>query len=171
MATGSVVEMQRSERKEGVRLEIVRVIKAKRERVFDAWTRPETIRQWFGPGEKTVLGVDVDARVGGAYRIAMGGVCESGAEASSSAPIDMQRDSTVTGRYVKVNPYDLLQFTWVGDWQPEEESTVTISLRDVEGGTEMKLIQEGFLTELSCTKHSFGWNGSLDKMVRLLESA
>jgi uncharacterized protein YndB with AHSA1/START domain len=170
MATGSVVEMQKSERKEGVRLEVVRVIKAKRERVFDAWTRTETIRQWFGPGGKTVRAVEADARVGGEYMIAMGGVCENGPDSRDAAGIDMRRDSSVKGRYVKVDPYDLLQFTWVGDWQPDEESLVTIELRDVEGGTEMRLIQEGFLTEVSCSNHSLGWNGSFDKLTRLLES-
>jgi uncharacterized protein YndB with AHSA1/START domain len=168
MATTTVVEMQKHERQEGVRLEITRVIKAPRQRVFDAWSRPEMIRQWFGPGEKLIQGVDADPRAGGEYRFAMGGAaegCPSGPEG-----IDMRRDSVVTGQYVKVVPHELLQFTWRGDWQPDEESLVTVELRDVEDGTEMRLIQEGFLTEVSCSRHGIGWNGSFDKLTRLLEA-
>jgi uncharacterized protein YndB with AHSA1/START domain len=47
---------------------------------------------------------------------------------------------------------------------------VTIELRDVEGGTQMRLIQEGFLTEVSCSKHGMGWNGSFDQLTSLLEA-
>jgi hypothetical protein len=47
---------------------------------------------------------------------------------------------------------------------------VTIELKDVDGGTEMRLVHEGFLTEMSCTNHGMGWNVALEKMVRLLES-
>ena len=161
MATASVVEMQRSERTDGARLEVVRVIKAKRERVFDAWTRPETIRQWFGSPGKSTRVVKADAHAGGEYAIAMDDGCSVDAASTSAS---------VSGRYVKVEPHHLLQFTWAGDWDPSEESLVTIELKDVDGGTELRLVHEGFVTEMSCSRHGVGWNGALDNMVRLLES-
>jgi uncharacterized protein YndB with AHSA1/START domain len=145
-----------------LKLEMTRVIKASRQRVFDAWTRPEMIRQWFGPEGKMVAEVNADAKVGGSYGISMTGKCD--AEEGKAGEIDMRRDSMVSGRYIKVDPYDLLQFTWKGNWEPTEETTVTIELRDVDGGTELKLTQERFMTESSQAQHEYGWTGSLDKL-------
>src|SRR5215469_5229766 len=122
MAT-SVIDMQQS-KSENLKLEIVRVIKASREQVFNAWTRPEMIRQWFRPVTFTMAEANVDARVGGAYRFAMEGAGEK------------EQNPVVTGRYTRVDPFDALAFTWTSCRNPEEQSLVTIELRDVEGGTE-----------------------------------
>jgi uncharacterized protein YndB with AHSA1/START domain len=62
---------------------------------------------------------------------------------------------------------ELLQFTWTPNWNPGEESLVTISLKDVEGGTELTLLHERFLSEGSRNGHTKGWAGSLDKLDTL----
>ncbi len=157
MAT-SVVEMQKTN--EATRLEVVRVIKASRRRVFDAWTRPEMIRQWFGPGGMTVPEVTADARVDGTYGITTHGAMEPGG---------VEHTGRVEGRYTRVEPYELLAFTWSASWAPGEESLVTITLRDVEGGTEMTLVHEGFTTEGSRDGHGKGWSSGLTKLQQLLE--
>jgi uncharacterized protein YndB with AHSA1/START domain len=50
-------------------LTIRRVIAAQPNRLFDAWTRPDLLRQWFGPAGVRCIGAEVDLRAGGAYRI------------------------------------------------------------------------------------------------------
>ena len=50
---------------------ITRIIDAPREQVFSAWTEPQQIRRWWGPGEFTCPEAEVDLRPGGAYRLAM----------------------------------------------------------------------------------------------------
>jgi len=45
-----------------------RVIAAPRERVFQAWTDPKQIVQWFGPDGFTVDSLECDVRVGGRWR-------------------------------------------------------------------------------------------------------
>ena len=155
-------------KEQGLKLELTRVIKASKQRVFDAWTRPEFVRQWFGPEIKKCTLAETDPRVGGAYTLELKGeACEGD---TVKGGIDMSRTSRATGRYIKVDPYDLLQFTWSGDWNPGEETLVTVALRDVEGGTEIKLTHERFATEASRDAHQHGWEGSLDKLVRLLET-
>ena len=147
-----------------LKLELTRVIKASKQRVFDAWTRPEFVRQWFGPAEKECTLAETDARVGGAYTLELRGAgCSAVGDATNEV-----RTSRATGRYIKVDPYDLLQFTW--KWDPDAEDTlVTVALRDVDGGTEIKLTHERFPTEAIRDAHQHGWTGSLDKLVRLLE--
>lgn len=37
--------------------------------VFDAWTRPELVERWWAPGSRaSIVSVEADVRVGGAYR-------------------------------------------------------------------------------------------------------
>jgi uncharacterized protein YndB with AHSA1/START domain len=144
------------------------VIRASRQRTFDAWTRPDYIRQWFGPGSKTVAEVETDPREGGAYRIKVNG--GAGACEGLSTEIDMTRASSMSGRYVEVSPYDLLSFTWVGDWDPTEETFVTVTFKDVSEGTEVTVTHERFATELSRHKHELGWTDSTAKLKSFAES-
>jgi uncharacterized protein YndB with AHSA1/START domain len=160
MAT-SMVENHSTEKVGNLKVEVTRVIKATRKRVFDAWTRPEMIRQWFGPGGMKVPEAEADARVDGAYCITMHGAMEPGGA---------EHTGRVTGTYTRVEPYDALAFTWSANWAPGEESLVTITLRDVAGGTEMKLVHEGFATEESRNGHMRGWTGGIDKLQQLVES-
>jgi len=45
-----------------------RVIAAPRERVFQAWTDPSQVAQWFGPEGFQVESLECDIRVGGRWR-------------------------------------------------------------------------------------------------------
>src|SRR5450756_2839361 len=45
-----------------------RVFAAPRDLVFEAWTRPEHVRWWWGPRGFTVTVCEIDLRPGGAYR-------------------------------------------------------------------------------------------------------
>ncbi len=160
MAT-NLIELQRTESEVPTRLELVRVIRAKRERVFDALTRPEVIRQWFGPGDRDVEEVVTDLKVNGEYRIALGAP-------TGDVPIERRHPSSVKGSYTKVQPYDLLQFTWEPSWVPGEESLVTFTFRDVEGGTELTLVHEGLVKAGSLTNHTRGWAVGIDKMIEVV---
>ena len=52
-------------------LEISRRYEAPPERVWQAWTDPQALSQWFGPGEsKSVTRAELDVRPGGDYTIA-----------------------------------------------------------------------------------------------------
>ncbi|MGH7283998.1 MAG: SRPBCC family protein [Polyangiaceae bacterium] len=52
-----------------VALVVRRKIRARVERVFDAWTSPAELRAWWGPRPVTCADAEVDLRVGGHYRI------------------------------------------------------------------------------------------------------
>jgi uncharacterized protein YndB with AHSA1/START domain len=56
-------------------LEIVmtRAFDAEPRLIFDAWTKPEHFKHWFGCRHNTLLACDIDLRVGGAYRFVMVG--------------------------------------------------------------------------------------------------
>ena len=145
-----------------------RVIRAPRSRVYEAWTNPEILKQWFGPDNMYCPEAMLDVRVGGEYRIAVLPTAE--AAASEATSDSERRHAAAVGSYTKIAPNELLQFTWSPNWNLGEQSLVTVTFKDVEGGTELTLIHENFNSEESRDGHNKGWAGSFDKLVRILEA-
>jgi len=54
-------------------IEITRVFDAPRELVYQAWTEPQHMTQWWGPGVFTNHSCELDVRPGGAWQIVMRG--------------------------------------------------------------------------------------------------
>jgi uncharacterized protein YndB with AHSA1/START domain len=141
-----------------------RVIRAPRARVYEAWTNPEIIKQWFGPVGLQCPSVEADPRIGGAYRI------EFAPREASDGISCGSKNTAAFGHYTKIVPDELLQFTWSSNWQPGEDSIVTVSLKDVAGGTEVTILHENFNTEASRDGHNQGWMGCLDSLAHMLEA-
>ena len=53
-----------------VSLVVRRIVAASPERLFSMWTTPELLVAWWGPRGVTCTHAEIDARVGGRYRIA-----------------------------------------------------------------------------------------------------
>src|SRR5438093_12929728 len=47
---------------------MTRLFDAPRKLVFDAWTKPELLKRWFGPPGWSLVICEIDLKVGGAYR-------------------------------------------------------------------------------------------------------
>jgi uncharacterized protein YndB with AHSA1/START domain len=144
----------------GMKIQVSRTIRAKRERVFAAWTRPEIIQQWFGPKALVTSAVHVDLRVGGAYSIEM----TNPAQPEAAATVG------VSGVYQQIVPNELISFTWNGAWFPNEETLVTVTLADTTGGTEVVITHEHFKTIESMKAHEQGWIGGMANFVRITEA-
>jgi uncharacterized protein YndB with AHSA1/START domain len=142
-----------------IRLQVTKFIRAKRERVFAAWTQPELMKKWHAPGNMTAANANSDPRPGGAYRVDI----KAGADEGDCG------DSIVTGRYTKVIPNELLVFTWQWEGSESPETLVTVALKDVPGGTELTLTHERFPAEEARDKHEHGWNGCLANLAGLAE--
>jgi uncharacterized protein YndB with AHSA1/START domain len=52
---------------------MTRVFDAPRQLVFDAFTRPELLKRWFGPRGWSLVVCDVELRVGGGFRFVLRG--------------------------------------------------------------------------------------------------
>ena len=142
--------------KHSTTLRFRRRIPAAPSRVFQAWTRPEALKLWWCPDGWLPAEMVVDLRMGGAYRIAMrkdrGGL----------------KTVSVHGRFIEVVPGVRLVYTW--RWEgilPDiPETQVTVEFRDIDGETELVLIQEDLPLPL-CTLHLGGWLEAIDRMERL----
>ncbi|HEY0794484.1 MAG TPA: SRPBCC domain-containing protein [Acidisarcina sp.] len=149
---------------EDLKLELKRIIRADRSRVFAAWTKPELISKWFGPGTMIVPSAEADARPSGKYCIEM--------KRTEPATVDTHLSDTFTvhGIYQQVVPDELLVFTWRWDFDPLIETLVTVRFSDVQsGGTEVTLLHEHFASANTLGRHEHGWTGSLAKLASILE--
>lgn len=138
-------------------VELTRLIRASRARIYEAWTNPEILKQWFGPDTYTCTAAETDARVGGAYRIGV-----------TPKDIPEAPEAAASGNYTKVVPNQLLQFTWVPTWNPGEESLVTVTIEHVSGGTEVCIRHEHFAPE-ALAGYTRGWTGALAKLAQFVQ--
>jgi uncharacterized protein YndB with AHSA1/START domain len=63
----------------GIGIELQRRFRASPERVFRAWTQPVALREWWCPPGWVAGEIDIDLRIGGAYRIGMSRTGSAGA--------------------------------------------------------------------------------------------
>ena len=127
------------------------------EKVWRAWTEPQALKQWFGPGGPQPVSVaDIDLRAGGRFRLVFGGADGNEHEAA--------------GAYKEVRPHRKLVFTWC--WPrttPDRISQITILLRPEGGGTEMEFRHEQFFDEAARDGHLGGWTGTFGKLEAFLK--
>jgi len=137
-----------------LKLRIVRVFAAPRALVFDAWTKPEQIKQWSAPRGFTIPVSEGDLKVGGKWRACM--ISPQGEEL------------WLGGEYREIVPNERLVFThaWGEDeGKPRTETIVTVQFADHPDGTEMIFEQTGFASIESRDGHSGGWNECLELLA------
>ena len=126
------------------------------EKVWRAWTDPQALKRWWGPGGQDPVSLaELDVRVGGRFRIVFGG--------------PEGRDHEVQGVYRVVAPPRRLVFTWT--WPnstPERESLVTLEFRPADGGTELAFLHEQLFDEAVRDNHRRGWTESFAKLETYL---
>jgi uncharacterized protein YndB with AHSA1/START domain len=137
-------------------LRLERLIPVPPERLFELWTKPEQIVQWFGPDGYDVPSHEIDVRPGGKWRTTM------------SAPDGGKH--TVSGVYRVIDPPRKLVFTW--GWDNDKgvrghETEVTVTFAAAPGGTRLTLIQQQFESATSRDQHSHGWLSSFVCLERL----
>ena len=131
-------------------LTIKRRFNASPAKVFAAWTDPEKVKRWMGPGEVKVLATEGDARTGGRFRWVM------------QAPDGEKHE--VGGTVREVVPDQKLVYTWAWHSMPERESLVTVQFNPDGDGTLLTLTHERFADDDARNRHQNGWNGALDKL-------
>jgi uncharacterized protein YndB with AHSA1/START domain len=137
-------------------LNLRRIFKAPREKIFRAWTDPEELKKWWGPEGYTTPSAEVDLRVGGKYRLGMRKLPDG-------------QIFYLSGIYREVRPPERLVYTWRWEAQPEHgETLVTVEFRQVGDSTEVVLTHERFPTEKARDDHNRGWTGCLDRLAKVL---
>jgi uncharacterized protein YndB with AHSA1/START domain len=144
-------------------LSITRSFNAPRARVWRALTEPDAMIRWHGPSFYPAVEFKADVRVGGAWRACL--------KSDKVGDVLLWQ----SGRYLIVTPPERLEFTF--EWEtPNHEdglgvqTHVSIRLEELaDGCTRMHFSQTGFLSTQSAISHSAGWNGTFDRLAKLLQ--
>jgi len=139
---------------------LVRRIKARPSIVFGALTTAEGIAAWWGPDDVPVVRVQVDARVGGAYRVRF-------------RTLD-GREHEAYGTFLEIVAPRRIVMTWDYAFGGEAEehgrtSRIEIDLVPFAEGTDLRFTHADLASDASELSHAWGWTGSFEKLVRHVE--
>ena len=145
--------------KQDTQLTIRRTFQAPRQRVFDAWTQPEQLKNWWrcNPAWSTEV-AEVDLQVGGKYRLGMR---------------DPEKDQAYVcfGEFKETNRPEKLVYTW--SWEPPGmevgETLVTVEFLDKGDSTELILTHEQFPSVEAADEHNKGWSGCIEIFAGFVE--
>lgn len=143
---------------------IIKTLPASIQRVWDAWTHPEEVKQWLSPEGMTNPEVTVDLKVGGAYRIVM--------EGRNMPNPQHNGKMAVGGTYLEIEVPTKLVFTWLWEKAPPgtHTTTITILLKAVDSNTtELTLIHTGFPDDTMRHEHNMGWNSTFRKLEQYMK--
>jgi uncharacterized protein YndB with AHSA1/START domain len=134
-----------------------RVLKAPAERIYHAFLDPDAMSKWLPPHGFTGKVHEMDARVGGGYRMSF---TNFGTGSSHS----------FGGTYLELVPNEKLRYNDRFD-NPElpGEMEVTVTLKPVLCGTELHIVQQGIPDAIPVEFCYLGWQESLSLLAQLVE--
>lgn len=134
-----------------------RVIKATPEKVFRAFVEPDAMARWMPPHGFTAKVHEMDARVGGKFRMSFTNFTTGSSHAFG-------------GEYLEFVPGQRLRNTDTFD-DPNLPGTMThtVTFRPVACGCEIEIIQENLPAGIPLEFCYLGWQDSLEYLARLVE--
>jgi uncharacterized protein YndB with AHSA1/START domain len=146
---------------------ISRHVNAPRARVYSALIDPKAIATWKVPTGMTSRVHAFDAREGGSFRISL-----TYDEPTGTGKTTAHTD-TYHGRFVKLvtneQVVEVVEFETT-DPTLRGEMTITISLADADGGTDVLAVHDGLPRGLSTADNEVGWREALAKLAALVEA-
>lgn len=138
-------------------VQLQRVLKATPERVYRAFLDADAMAKWLPPHGFTGKVHQMDAKVGGAYRM-------------SFTNFTTGDSHSFGGEYLELVPNARLRYTAVFDDPnlPGQMQT-TVTLRAVFCGVELKVVQEGIPEVIPTEACYLGWQESLVLLAQLVE--
>jgi len=137
--------------------------------VWDAWTRPDMLRQWWGPEKTFVPECEMDLRIGGRIHVVM--------EANEAMGKYQGTRWPMTGTFTRIEEPSALSYD-ARSWTEGEEDTSTIhhtndiTLQEQDGTTTVRLhvtiTQIGPKAKMAAFGMKWGYKAQLGKLDKLL---
>jgi uncharacterized protein YndB with AHSA1/START domain len=142
-------------------------MKAPRASVYRALIDAQAVATWMVPSGMTSHVHAFDAREGGAFRISLTYDAPTGTGKTS------EHTDSYHGHFVRLVPDALV--VEVMEFETEDpamrgEMTVTFTLSDADGGTDVLAVHENVPPGVAPADNELGWRMSLEKLARLVEA-
>jgi uncharacterized protein YndB with AHSA1/START domain len=138
-------------------VQLHRVLKSTPERVYKAFLNADALAKWLPPHGFTGKVHEMDAKVGGGYRMSFANFTTGGSHHFG-------------GEYLELVPNERLVYTGKFD-DPNLPGVMqtTVTLRPVFCGVEIKVVQEGIPAMIPAEACYLGWQESLVLLAQLVE--
>ena len=135
-----------------------RVLRTKPERIYRAFLDADAMAKWLPPNGFTGKVHELDARVGGRYRM-------------SFTNFSSGSSHSFGGEYLELVPNERIRHTdRFDDPNLPGQMITTIALKPVSVGTELTVVQEGIPEAIPAEVCYLGWQESLTLLAQLVEA-
>ena len=139
-------------------IKLHRVIRSTPERLYRAFTDADAMAKWLPPNGFTGHVYELDARVGGTYRMSFKNFTSGNAHSFG-------------GKFLELVPNKLIRHTdRFDDPNLPGEMQTTIKLKEVSVGVEIDITQEGVPAVIPLEGCYVGWQESLTLLAKLVEA-
>lgn len=137
---------------------IHRILRAPPEQVYRAFLNAEAMSKWLPPNGFTGTVHHMEARVGGTFRM-------------SFTNFTTGQSHSFGGEYLELTPNEFIRYTDKFD-DPNLPGViqVTVALKALSCGTELKVVQEGIPDIIPVEMCYLGWQESLILLAKLVEA-
>ncbi len=136
---------------------VLRVLRAKPERVYRAFLEPDALAKWLPPYGFTCKVHHADVKVGGTYKMSFTNFGTGNAHSFG-------------GEYRELVPFERIRYTdKFDDPNLPGEMETTVTLKEVAVGTELNIAQEGVPEVIPADMCYLGWQESLAQLAKLAE--
>ncbi|MEM8750741.1 MAG: SRPBCC family protein [Pseudomonadota bacterium] len=122
-------------------------------RMFEAWTSPDIVKQWFGLKPNSLHAAEIDLRQGGRWRFVNS--------------IDDEKSTMFEGEYLEIEPDRRLVFSWShavrfvnGEKDVTPPSRVEVEFEQMGSGTNVTLCHTAIQSEDARKGVGSGWETS-----------
>ena len=138
-------------------IKLHRVLRAPPERVYKAFLDADALCKWLPPYGFTAKMHQIDARVGGTFRMSFTHFASGNSNAFG-------------GEYLELTPHTRIRYTDKFD-DPNLPGVimVTVDLKKVGCGTELQVVQDGIPEIIPAEACYLGWQESLKQLALLVE--
>jgi uncharacterized protein YndB with AHSA1/START domain len=134
-----------------------RVLRAKPERIYRAFLEAGALAKWLPPYGFTCKVDQLDAKVGGTFRMSFSNFGTGHAHAFG-------------GKYLELVKGERIRYTdQFDDPNLPGEMVTTVTLKAVSCGTELSVVQEGIPAAIPAEMCYLGWQESLAQLATLVE--
>jgi len=134
-----------------------RVLRSSPEKIYRAFLDADAMAKWLPPHGFTGKVHQMDARVGGGYRM-------------SFTNFGTGTSHSFSGTYVELTPNERIRYTdRFDDPNLAGDMPVTVTLRSVSCGTEITIVQENLPSVIPVDGCYVGWQESLSQLAPIVE--
>jgi uncharacterized protein YndB with AHSA1/START domain len=134
-----------------------RVLAAKPDKVYRAFLEADALAKWLPPNGFACTVHQLDAKIGGSYRMSFRNFTTS-------------QSHSFSGEYIELVPNQRLHYVdRFEDPNLTGEIQVTVTLKPVSVGTELNIVQEGLPDMIPLGACYLGWQDSLQNLAKLVE--